>query len=109
VVTSDNPRSEPPESIVAQIAEGVRRSAGPDRYHLEVDRRAAIRATLALARPGDAVIIAGKGHEQGQEFAGGRKIPFDDRQVAAEELAALGAPAGRATPTEPSERPGGAR
>jgi UDP-N-acetylmuramoyl-L-alanyl-D-glutamate--2,6-diaminopimelate ligase len=89
VVTSDNPRSEEPESIVAQIVEGVRRSAAPDRYHAEVDRRAAIRQALALALPGDAVIIAGKGHEQGQEFAGGHKIPFDDRVVAAEELRAL--------------------
>jgi len=95
VVTSDNPRSEPPEAIVAQIVEGVRRSAGPDRYHVEVDRRAAIRAALALARPGDAVIIAGKGHEQGQELAGGRRIPFDDRVVAAEELRALALPPGR--------------
>jgi UDP-N-acetylmuramoyl-L-alanyl-D-glutamate--2,6-diaminopimelate ligase len=90
VVTSDNPRSEPPGSIVAQILEGVRRSAGPDRYHVEVDRRAAIRHTLRLARPGDVVLIAGKGHEQGQEFEGGRKIPFGDRVVAAEELRALG-------------------
>jgi UDP-N-acetylmuramoyl-L-alanyl-D-glutamate--2,6-diaminopimelate ligase len=89
VVTSDNPRSEQPGAIVAQIVEGVRRSAGPDRYHVEVDRRAAIRHTLALARPGDAVLIAGKGHEQGQEFESGRKIPFDDRVVAAEELRAL--------------------
>src|SRR6266536_501221 len=89
VVTSDNPRSEPPGAIVAQIVEGVRRSAGPDRCHVEVDRRAAIRAALALARPGDAVVIAGKGHEQGQELAGGHKIPFDDRVVAAEELRAL--------------------
>jgi UDP-N-acetylmuramoyl-L-alanyl-D-glutamate--2,6-diaminopimelate ligase len=89
VVTSDNPRSEPPEAIVAQIVEGVRRSAGPDRYQVEVDRRAAIRRTLALARPGDVVLIAGKGHEQGQEFDAGRKIPFDDRVVAAEELRAL--------------------
>jgi UDP-N-acetylmuramoyl-L-alanyl-D-glutamate--2,6-diaminopimelate ligase len=86
VVTSDNPRSEQPEAIVAQIVEGVRHSAGPDRYTAEVDRRAAIRLALELARPGDAVIIAGKGHEQGQEFAGGRRIPFDDRVVAAEEL-----------------------
>jgi len=88
VVTSDNPRSEPPAAIVAQILEGVRRSAGPERYHAEVDRRAAIRLALGLARPGDAVIIAGKGHEQGQEFADGHKVPFDDRVVAAEELRA---------------------
>jgi UDP-N-acetylmuramoyl-L-alanyl-D-glutamate--2,6-diaminopimelate ligase len=89
VVTSDNPRSEPPDSIVAQIVEGVRRSAGPDRYLVEVDRRAAIRQALGQARPGDVVLIAGKGHEQGQEFENGRKVPFDDRVVAAEELRAL--------------------
>jgi UDP-N-acetylmuramoyl-L-alanyl-D-glutamate--2,6-diaminopimelate ligase len=95
VVTSDNPRSEPPAAIVAQIVEGVRRSAGPDRYLVEVDRRAAIRQALGRARPGDVVLIAGKGHEQGQEFENGRKVPFDDRVVAAEELRAL--PAGGAT------------
>ena len=76
-----------------QVAEGVAAGAGPDGYLVEVDRRAAIRAALAMAGPGDAVLVAGKGHEQGQEFAGGRKVPFDDRQVAAEELAG---PPGRA-------------
>jgi UDP-N-acetylmuramoyl-L-alanyl-D-glutamate--2,6-diaminopimelate ligase len=90
VVTSDNPRSEPPEAIVAQVADGVARVA-PDRLQVEVDRRAAIRAALAMAAPGDAVLVAGKGHEQGQEFAGGVKVPFDDRVVAAEELRALAA------------------
>src|SRR5215217_4749841 len=95
VVTSDNPRSEDPEAIVAQVAEGVARATGPDGFLVEVDRRAAIRAALAMAGPGDAVLLAGKGHEQGQEFAGGRKVPFDDRQVATEELKALlGGPGG---------------
>src|SRR5215216_2282664 len=95
VVTSDNPRSEDPEAIVAQVAEGVATATGPDGFLVEVDRRAAIRAALAMAGPGDAVLLAGKGHEQGQEFAGGRKVPFDDRQVAAEELRALlGGPGG---------------
>ncbi|HEV2825754.1 MAG TPA: UDP-N-acetylmuramoyl-L-alanyl-D-glutamate--2,6-diaminopimelate ligase [Actinomycetota bacterium] len=95
VVTSGNPRSEAPEAIVAQGAEGVAGSAGPDGFLVEIDRRAAIRAALAMAGPGDAVLVAGKGHEQGQEFAGGRKVPFDDRQVAAEELRALlGGPGG---------------
>jgi UDP-N-acetylmuramoyl-L-alanyl-D-glutamate--2,6-diaminopimelate ligase len=95
VVTSDNPRSEPPEAIVDQVAEGVARTAGPGGFLVEVDRRAAIRAALSLAGPGDAVLLAGKGHEQGQEFAGGRKLPFDDRLVAAEELRALsGGPGG---------------
>jgi UDP-N-acetylmuramoyl-L-alanyl-D-glutamate--2,6-diaminopimelate ligase len=89
VVTSDNPRSEPPEAIVAQVAEGVARAAPGGGFHVEVDRRAAIRAALAMAEPGDAVLVAGKGHEQGQELADGVKIPFDDRVVAAEELHAL--------------------
>jgi len=89
VVTSDNPRSEPPEAIVAQVAEGVARAAPGGGFRVEVDRRAAIRAALAMAEPGDAVLVAGKGHEQGQELADGVKIPFDDRVVAAEELHAL--------------------
>jgi UDP-N-acetylmuramoyl-L-alanyl-D-glutamate--2,6-diaminopimelate ligase len=89
VVTSDNPRSEPPEAIVEAIVAGVRRSAEPGSWWATVDRRAAIAEALAAAVPGDAVVIAGKGHEQGQEFAGGRKVPFDDRVVAAEELARL--------------------
>jgi UDP-N-acetylmuramoyl-L-alanyl-D-glutamate--2,6-diaminopimelate ligase len=59
---------------------------------VEPDRRAAIAIALAEAEPGDTVVIAGKGHEQGQEFEGGRKIPFDDRTVAAE---LLGEAAGR--------------
>jgi UDP-N-acetylmuramoyl-L-alanyl-D-glutamate--2,6-diaminopimelate ligase len=113
IVTSDNPRSEPPEAIVAQVAEGAARSAGPGGFRVEVDRRAAIRAALALAGPGDAVLVAGKGHEQGQELAGGVKVPFDDRLVAAEELRQLvaapwGGPAGgvRGTPKGCPGRPG---
>lgn len=90
IVTSDNPRSEEPDAIIEQIVEGLRRSAGPDRFQVVADRRAAIRAALALAAPGDLVLVAGKGHEQGQELAGGRTIPFDDRVVVAEELARLG-------------------
>jgi UDP-N-acetylmuramoyl-L-alanyl-D-glutamate--2,6-diaminopimelate ligase len=81
VVTSDNPRSEDPEAIVAEILAG----AG-DGVESNPDRRAAIAETIARADPGDVVVIAGKGHEQGQEFAGGRKIPFDDRVVAREIL-----------------------
>ena len=94
VITSDNPRSEDPDAIVAEIAEGTRRSAAPGAWRVEVDRRAAIRDTLASAAPGDVVLIAGKGHEQGQEFAGGHKLPFDDRLVAREELLALATTAG---------------
>ena len=84
VVTSDNPRSEDPEAIVREVAAGAEGQAAE--VAVEVDRRAAIALALAAARPGDTVVIAGKGHEQGQEFAGGRKVPFDDREVAREEL-----------------------
>jgi UDP-N-acetylmuramoyl-L-alanyl-D-glutamate--2,6-diaminopimelate ligase len=85
IVTSDNPRSEDPEAIVAEILAGV-----PDRSGTEaiVDRRAAIERAVALAAPGDVVVVAGKGHEQGQEFAGGRKVPFDDVTTAREALRA---------------------
>jgi len=55
----------------------------------DADRRAAIRRAVGLAEPGDVLVIAGKGHEQGQEFAGGRKEPFDDVAVAREALRAV--------------------
>jgi len=87
IVTSDNPRSEDPEAIIAQIVAG----AGPEVAH-EVDRRAAIAQAIGEAGPGDVVVIAGKGHEQGQEFEHGRKLPFDDVTVAREIL--RGTPAG---------------
>ena len=90
VVTSDNPRSEDPEAIVAEVARRGR-AAAPS-VEVEVDRRAAIALALGRAEPGDTVVIAGKGHEQGQEFEGGRKIPFDDREVAREELREAGQP-----------------
>ncbi len=94
VVTSDNPRSEDPDAIIAAIVEGAQAatppvgSAGMD---VESDRRAAIERAMALAQPGDIVVIAGKGHEQGQEFEGGRKLPFDDREVARDALHGLSA------------------
>ncbi len=81
IVTSDNPRSEDPDAIVDQVIEG----AGPDAER-EVDRRRAIGLAIETAAPGDVVVIAGKGHEQGQEFEGGRKEPFDDVTVAREAL-----------------------
>jgi UDP-N-acetylmuramoyl-L-alanyl-D-glutamate--2,6-diaminopimelate ligase len=90
VITSDNPRSEDPEQIVAEVAAGA---GGARELEVVVDRREAIARALGRARPGDTVVIAGKGHEQGQEFEGGRKIPFDDREVAREELWKLGTPA----------------
>jgi UDP-N-acetylmuramoyl-L-alanyl-D-glutamate--2,6-diaminopimelate ligase len=86
IVTSDNPRSEDPEAIIDEIMGGV--PSGSFHVRREVDRRAAIGQAVALAAPGDVVVIAGKGHEQGQEHAGGRKEPFDDVQVAREALAA---------------------
>ncbi len=84
IVTSDNPRSEPPDAIIDEILAGVPAGA----FHVErlTDRRAAIAHALEQAAPGDVVVIAGKGHEQGQEHAGGRKEPFDDVQVARESL-----------------------
>jgi UDP-N-acetylmuramoyl-L-alanyl-D-glutamate--2,6-diaminopimelate ligase len=83
VITSDNPRSEDPEAIIADILEGA--GNGP-KVEALVDRREAIRHAVAIASPGDVVVIAGKGHEQGQEFENGRKVPFDDVTVAREAL-----------------------
>jgi UDP-N-acetylmuramoyl-L-alanyl-D-glutamate--2,6-diaminopimelate ligase len=83
-VTSDNPRSEDPEAIIEQILAGIDRPV-----HHDPDRRRAIGEAIAAARSGDVVVIAGKGHEQGQEFENGRKIPFDDVAVAREALRAL--------------------
>jgi UDP-N-acetylmuramoyl-L-alanyl-D-glutamate--2,6-diaminopimelate ligase len=77
IVTSDNPRSEDPEAIIAEVLAG----AGSGVEH-EVDRRVAIAQAIEQAGDGDVVVIAGKGHEQGQEFAGGVKLPFDDVTVA---------------------------
>jgi UDP-N-acetylmuramoyl-L-alanyl-D-glutamate--2,6-diaminopimelate ligase len=86
VVTSDNPRSEDPDAIIAEVVGGIENGAA---YEVEPDRRAAIALALGKARAGDTVVIAGKGHEQGQEFESGRKVPFDDREVAREELRRL--------------------
>jgi UDP-N-acetylmuramoyl-L-alanyl-D-glutamate--2,6-diaminopimelate ligase len=85
-VTSDNPRSEDPEAILHEIVAGI--SAGRTGVRVLVDRRAAIAAAIGAAQPGDVVLIAGKGHEQGQEFAGGVKLPFDDVTEAEESLRA---------------------
>ncbi len=82
IVTSDNPRSEDPDAIIAEVA-------GAHDLQRIADRREAIAAALDRARPGDVVVIAGKGHEQGQEFEDGRKEPFDDVTVAKEALHAL--------------------
>jgi UDP-N-acetylmuramoyl-L-alanyl-D-glutamate--2,6-diaminopimelate ligase len=83
IVTSDNPRSEDPLAIIEEIAAGM-----PAEPEIEPDRRRAIERAVELAAPGDVVVIAGKGHERGQEIAG-RMLPFDDREVAGEALRAL--------------------
>ena len=87
VVTSDNPRSEPPEAILDEIQRGMNGSRRAER-HMIVDRREAIARALEMAGPGDAVVIAGKGHETYQVLRD-RTVPFDDRQVARELLAGL--------------------
>jgi len=96
IVTSDNPRSESPKAIVAEImagiapggagAHGARDGVGGSALHVEVDRRMAIAQAIELAAADDVVVIAGKGHEQGQELADGVKLPFDDVTVAREAL-----------------------
>lgn len=86
IVTSDNPRSEDPARIIEEILAGIEDREG---VLVEQDRREAIGIALREAEGGDTVLIAGKGHEQGQEFEQGRKIPFDDREVAREQLRAL--------------------
>jgi UDP-N-acetylmuramoyl-L-alanyl-D-glutamate--2,6-diaminopimelate ligase len=87
VATSDNPRTEDPLAILAEIEPGLKESGV--KYSVEPDRAAAIRLALHEAKPGDVVLIAGKGHEKEQILAG-RTIPFDDTQVALSALAELG-------------------
>jgi UDP-N-acetylmuramoyl-L-alanyl-D-glutamate--2,6-diaminopimelate ligase len=96
-VTSDNPRTEDPAAIVAQILDGVRRAGSTERsagalagaargHHVEVDRRTAIRVAAGAARAGDVLLIAGKGHEDYQ-IVGTTRLHFDDREEAAAALA----------------------
>ncbi len=87
VLTSDNPRSEDPDAILSAVVEGARDAATAAEVVVEPDRRAGIAAALDRARPGDVVVIAGKGHETTQAFADHTE-PFDDREVAAELLGA---------------------
>jgi UDP-N-acetylmuramoyl-L-alanyl-D-glutamate--2,6-diaminopimelate ligase len=84
VFTNDNPRGEDPDAILAAVVEGARTADG-GQWTVEPDRRAAIATVLGEAAPGDTVVIAGKGHESGQQLAD-RTIPFDDREVARELL-----------------------
>jgi UDP-N-acetylmuramyl tripeptide synthase len=85
MITSDNPRTERPEAIIAGILAGLE---DPSRAKVQPDRRKAIAEALAEARTGDLVLILGKGHETGQEFAT-QTLPFDDRLAAREALLSL--------------------
>ena len=89
LITSDNPRSEAPEAIIDEIVAGI--PAAPHAaVERDADRRASIFRAISLAEAGDVVVIAGKGHEQGQEFQNGRKEPFDDSEVARDAIAQVG-------------------
>jgi UDP-N-acetylmuramoyl-L-alanyl-D-glutamate--2,6-diaminopimelate ligase len=87
VATSDNPRSEEPAAILAEIEPGLK--ASEVEYAIEPDRAAAIRMALKQAAPGDVVLLAGKGHEK-EQIVGFTSIPFDDAEVALSALRELG-------------------
>ena len=87
VLTSDNPRGEDPIKIIAQMQAGCRRAGKPAAE--EPDRRRAIRWALQQARPGDTVLLAGKGHESHQ-YMKDRIVAFNDHKVALQELKRLG-------------------
>jgi UDP-N-acetylmuramoyl-L-alanyl-D-glutamate--2,6-diaminopimelate ligase len=84
ILTTDDPRDEDPQAIVEEIAAG----GSPD--EVELDRRRAIERALELARPGDVVLVAGRGHETEQQLAEGRTVLFDDRDVVREVLRSSG-------------------
>jgi UDP-N-acetylmuramyl-tripeptide synthetase len=94
VVTSDNPRSEPPEAIIEEIRRGIPAERGAEALFV-VDRRDAIARALEMARPGTVVVIAGKGHETTQTLRD-RTVPFDDRQMVRDILRPLTVRGGRA-------------
>ena len=91
VVTDDNPRDEEPEAIRAAILAGVRQVEGAGEVVEIGDRRAAIDHAVGWARPGDVVVVAGKGHERGQTSRGETR-PFDDREELARALETLNRP-----------------
>jgi UDP-N-acetylmuramoyl-L-alanyl-D-glutamate--2,6-diaminopimelate ligase len=88
VITSDNPRTESPMAIIRAIEAGYLASGPGSQYHVIADRARAIHTAIGLARAGDVVVIAGKGHEAYQ-IIGSEHIPFDDRQVAMAALSGL--------------------
>ena len=86
VVTSDNPRNEDPDAIIDEIFTGLTGAKPCDRI---TDRKEAIFHAVKIARKGDLILLAGKGHEDYQILAGGKHIHFDEREIAAEALKAL--------------------
>jgi UDP-N-acetylmuramyl-tripeptide synthetase len=93
ILTSDNPRSEPPEAILAEIRRGIPAARNEDTLVI-ADRRDAIARAIEMGREGVCVVIAGKGHE-GYQVLRDRSVPFDDRQVARDALARLAGAGGR--------------
>jgi UDP-N-acetylmuramoyl-L-alanyl-D-glutamate--2,6-diaminopimelate ligase len=93
ILTSDNPRSEPPEAILEEIRRGIPAARAGDTLVVP-DRRDAIARALEMGREGDCVVLAGKGHEAVQVLRD-RTVPFDDRQVARDALARLAGAGGR--------------
>ena len=85
ILTSDNPRTENPDSILDQMWEGVPKDK-QDQVLRITDRKEAIRTGVKMAKPGDIILVAGKGHEKYQEVHG-QRFPFDDKKVLAEALA----------------------
>jgi len=87
IVTSDNPRSEDPQAIAEDILRGMSAGAAADTCSVQLDRRKAIEFALREARPGDVILVAGKGHET-EQWVAGRALAFDDRVVIQEALCA---------------------
>jgi UDP-N-acetylmuramoyl-L-alanyl-D-glutamate--2,6-diaminopimelate ligase len=103
IVTTDNPASEDPADIAEEVLAGVRRVDPQGERHLALlDRREAVRRAIALARPGDLVLLAGKGHEQVQ-IVDGARVPYSDRATVEEVLGARAeAPAAAVAPLPPA-------